>query len=351
MATIDKRVGNNGNITYRARVRVLGQTRVATFKRITDAKTWAGKIESDLSEGKYVPTRTDRSRTLAQAVDWYIDEYLPTKARNKDQANPKRHLKWWKKQLGKTRLVDLKPDLITSTRNKLLRGKTRTGEKRTTSTVNRYTVSLSHLCSVATDMEWLRENPCKKVKKLAEPKGRTRFLSDGEREALLKACKKHDNPNIYLVVVLALSTGMRSSEIRYMKWESVDLKHHRIVLPDTKNNETRTVPLVGHALDLMQQRIRRIDSPYVFAGRFSDRPATFREAWDEVVATAGLDNFRFHDCRHTAASMLAMNGATLSELSEILGHKTLAMVKRYAHLTEQHTNKIVSRMNKAMFNE
>ena len=144
---------------------------------------------------------------------------------------------------------------------------------------------------------------------------------------------------------------MRFSEIRYMKWDDVDFKNLRIVIPDTKNNETRTVPLVGHALELMREKIRRIDSPYVFTGRLSDRPAVFRDAWDDVVVTAKLDNFRFHDCRHTAASMLAMNGATLSELSEILGHKTLAMVKRYAHLTEQHTSMIVTRMNKAMFNE
>lgn len=210
-------------------------------------------------------------------------------------------------------------------------------------------VSLSHCCSVAVKMGWMRENPCSKVEKLEEPKGRTRFLSDNERDALLEACKEHGNQNIYLVVVLALSTGMRSGEIRNLKWSDVNMRHKRIVLTDTKNNETRTVPLVGHALDLMNEKVRRIDSPYVFAGRFSGRPASFRDAWDDVVVTAGLDDFRFHDCRHTAASYLAMNGATLSELSEILGHKTLAMVKRYSHLTEQHTSRIVSRMNKEMF--
>jgi integrase len=349
MATIDKRVGRNSKVTWRARVRVQGQTRVATFKRKTDATAWATSTEADLTKGKHVPTRDEMRRTVAEAVDWYIDEYLPTKRRNKDQANPKRHLEWWKEQLGNTRLVDLTPDTITTTRNKLSRGKTRSGEKRTPGTCNRYMVSLAHCCSVAVKMGWLRENPCRKVEKLEEPKGRTRFLSDDERKALLESCEEHTDKNINLVVVLALSTGMRSGEIRNLKWSDINIRHKRIVLHDTKNNETRTVPLVGHALDLMNQKVRRIDSPYVFAGRFSDRPASFREAWDEVVVTAGLDDFRFHDCRHTAASYLAMNGATLSELSEILGHKTLAMVKRYSHLTEQHTAKIVSRMNKEMF--
>lgn len=348
MATIDKRIGRSGNVTWRARVRVDGQTRIASFKRKTDATKWATSTETDLTKGKHVPTRTEMRRTVSEAVDWYIRDHLPIKPRNKDQANPERHLKWWKKELGKTRLVDLTPELITTTRNKLLHGKTRTGT-RTPATCNRYLVSLSHCCSVAVDLGWISKNPCSKVKKLSEPKGRIRFLSDDERKALLKACQEHADPNIYLVVVLALSTGMRSSEIRYLKWSDVDMQHKRIVLPDTKNNETRTVPLVGHALELMRKKVRRIDSPFVFAGRFSDRPASFRAAWDEVVKEAGIKDFRFHDCRHTAASYLAMNGATLSELSEILGHKTLAMVKRYAHFTEQHTSRIVSRMNKGMF--
>ncbi len=156
-------------------------------------------------------------------------------------------------------------------------------------------VSLSHCCSQAVKMGWMRGNPCSKVEKLEEPKGRTRFLSDDERDALLKACKEHDDKNIYLVVVLALSTGMRSGEIRNLKWSDVSMKHKRIVLTNTKNNETRTVPLVGHALDLMRQKVRRIDSPYVFTGRFKDRPASFRGAWEEVVATAELDDFRFYD--------------------------------------------------------
>jgi len=216
MATINKRVGNTGNVTWRARVRIDGQTRVATFKRKTDATKWASSTETDLIKGKHVPTPAEMRRTVSEAVDWYIGEYLPIKRRNKDQANPERHLKCWKKQLGDTRLVDLTPGLITTTRNKLLRGKTRTGT-RTPATCNRYLVSLSHCCSIAVNLGWMRENPCSKVEKLAEPRGRTRFLSDDERQELLKACAEYADPNIYLVVVLALSTGMRSSEIRNLK--------------------------------------------------------------------------------------------------------------------------------------
>ena len=138
MATIDKRVGRNNAVTWRARVRVQGQTRIATFKRKTDATSWATNTEADLNKGKHVPTRSEMRHTISEAVDWYIDDYLPSKRRNKDQANPKRHLEWWQKELGDTRLVDLTPDLITTARRKLSKGKTRAGEKRTPGTCNRY---------------------------------------------------------------------------------------------------------------------------------------------------------------------------------------------------------------------
>jgi len=94
------------------------------------------------------------------------------------------------------------------------------------------------------------------------------------------------------------------------------------------------------------QKLKPISDELVFAGRGGE-PLNIRSAWDSAVKAAKLDNFRFHDCRHTAASYLAMNGATLLELSQILGHKTLSMVKRYAHLTEQHLHNVVERMNTA----
>ena len=73
------------------------------------------------------------------------------------------------------------------------------------------------------------------------------------------------------------------------------------------------------------------------------------EAWKYAVKRAELVDFRFHDLRHTCASYLAMNGASLMEIAEVLGHKTLAMVKRYAHLSEAHTAGVVARMNAAIF--
>ena len=188
------------------------------------------------------------------------------------------------------------------------------------------------------------------VSKLEEPKGRVRFLSREERTRLLDACRK--TPDLYTIVVLALSTGARRGEILGLRWRDVELKRSVIVLHDTKNRDRRVLPLSGPALAIMQERsrVRHITTDRVFPNlRRPEAEYNIRRCWPEALEAAGIEDFRFHDLRHSAASYLAMNGATLAEISEILGHRTLAMVKRYAHLTDSHVSKVVARMNEAIF--
>jgi integrase len=142
---------------------------------------------------------------------------------------------------------------------------------------------------------------------------------------LLEACKQSKSPYLYLAVVLALSTGARKMEILTLRWQDVDLKRGVIMLHKTKNRERRALPLTGYALELMRQhgKVRRIGSDLVFAaGQDGQKPADIGLAWERAKRRAGITDFRFHDLRHTAASYLAMNGASLAEIAEILGHKT-----------------------------
>jgi integrase len=151
---------------------------------------------------------------------------------------------------------------------------------------------------------------------------------------------------------LALSTGMRAREITGLTWPRVDLQQRRILLEDTKNGERRVVPIVGHALDLLRERgkVRRLDTDLVFPGpRKPEQPVELRQAFLSALGKAGIEDFRFYDLRHSAASYLAMNGASLAEIAEVLGNKTLQMVKRYAHLSGAHTAGVVERMNAAIF--
>jgi integrase len=87
----------------------------------------------------------------------------------------------------------------------------------------------------------------------------------------------------------------------------------------------------------------------VFPGRIPGEPVNIENHWQKALKTAGIENFRFHDLRHSAASYLAMNGATLPEIAGVLGHKSLQMVGRYAHLSEAHTANVVERMNAKIF--
>lgn len=136
-----------------------------------------------------------------------------------------------------------------------------------------------------------------------------------------------------------------------IRWRDVDFQRQTITLHDTKNGELRILPLKGHALDLVQQlfEVRRLDSDFVFPSRNGKKPFDLRRAWTAALKQTDIPDFQWHDLRHSTASYLAMNGATPSEIAEVLGHKTLAMVKRYAHLSEAHTAGVVSRMNEKIF--
>ena len=351
MAAIESRRADDGSLSYRVKVRLKGHpTTTGTFQRITDAKRWAQSTEAAIREGRYFKTAEAKRHTLGDLVDRYITEVLPEKPKN--AANSRQHLIWWKSKLGAYLLADVSPALIVKYRNELLATITRRGTKMANGTVVRYMASLSHAFSLAVkDWQWVDDSPLRKVSKPKEPRGRERFLSDDERAALLQACKASTSRFLYTVVVLALSTGMRRGEIMGLRWNQIDIPRGRILLYETKNNTSRAVPLAGLALTLMSGllKVRRIDTDLVFYGEAGSKPVDLTKPWTTALGKANLTNFRFHDLRHSAASYLAMNGATTIEIAAILGHKTLQMVKRYSHLANSHTNSVVTSMNEKIF--
>ena len=145
---------------------------------------------------------------------------------------------------------------------------------------------------------------------------------------------------------------MRSGETMSLRWPQVDLKRGQATLHDTKNGSSREVPLAGHALAQLQDlaRVRRIDTDLLFPGSDPVRPVDLKKPWTAAVRKAKLVDFRFHDLRHSAASYLAMNGASTIEIAAVLGHKTLQMVKRYSHLSNSHASRVVTSMNDKIFN-
>ena len=346
MASIQRREGVRG-ITYRARVKVRGRVRMRTFNRLVDARQWASGTETALTAGRRVPNAEELRRFLGDLIDRYIEETLPLRA-HKDIVNPPRQLGWWKDRIGDVPLIDLDGDVIGKGLLALSKGKTFRGVRRGAATCNRYLSALSAALAEAVRWGWLDENPARRVRKLKEPRGRVRFLSEEERKNLLAACKADKNPDLYDYVMLALCTGARRGELMNLTWANVDLlaEPPRITFVDTKANEQRTIPTLGPAFDLLSRRakVRRIDNPHVFPGPRRGQPLRPTEPFRRAREAAGLEDFRFHDLRHTAASYLLMQGATLGELSEVLGHKTLQMVKRYVHLSDLHTESVLRRL-------
>jgi len=348
MAAIQERRAQDGTVHYRVLLRLHGHPpQSATFKRKTDAKRWAQQTEAAIREGRHFKTREAKRHTLADLVDRYLRDVLPSKPKSRKKLSAL--LTWWRREIGAYSLADVTPALIVEQRDRLLRGRTNRHARRSPATVNRHLGALSHAFTIAVrEWGWVEDNPVRKVGKLTEPTGRVRFLTDEERDRLLEACGESGNRDLYVIVVLALSTGARLGEIMALRWPDVDLARGLAILHETKNKERRALPLAGLALNLLRERSRRrrLVTDLVFPSLKNARRTVFpRRAWLDALKAAQVEDFRFHDLRHSAASYLAMSGATLAEIAAVLGHKTLAMVKRYSHLSEQHTCAVVARMN------
>lgn len=345
MANIQKRISKDGKVSYRALIRLKGAApQSATFERLTDARRWVQDTESAIRDGRHFKTSEAKRHTLADTIDRYIREVIPRKPRS--ASDQTQQLRWWIEAIGFRILADVTPAAISECRAKLL-APDENGKCRSHSTVNRYTAALSHVLTVARkEWGWLHEEPMSMVDKLKEPPGRVRFLNDDERKRLLEACKASRNPYLYPLVILALSTGLRKNEALHLRWNDVDLKHKLVRVVKTKNDQPKGVPLTGPALKLVAGLHAERKSEFVFPSPDGKRPIDIRSAWEAAVTRAAIEDFRFHDLRHSTASYLAMNGASLPEIADVLGHKSYVMVKRYAHLTPGHSAKALSSMTK-----
>lgn len=350
MQGIEKRTNKDGSFTYRARVRIKGHPSISeSFSSLTLAKKWKRDTESAIEQGRFQFSSQEKKHTLAELVDRYIESVLPTKPKN--ARNVKQHLLWWKQELGHCLLSEIKSSHIAQKRDELLSQDTFFKKPRSSTTVIRYIASLSHAFSIAVkEWGWMDENPICKINKPKLPQGRIRFLNELEKNRLLEACKQSNSSCLYPIVVLALSTGMRKGEILTLTWDDIDLDREAILLQTTKNGERRLIPLTGLSLQLIKRVNADRNSFLVFPSPNNPtQPLDIRSAWERALRKADIFNFKFHDLRHTAASYLAMNNASLIEIGALLGHKTVQMTKRYAHLSNSHLFSMTRNLNNKLF--
>jgi|ETNmetMinimDraft_23_1059889.scaffolds.fasta_scaffold54351_2 integrase len=352
MATIVERRTGDGKIRYQAKVRLKGfPPQTATFDRKTDARKWIQDTESAIRDGRHFKGTEAKRHTLSEMIERYMRDVLPSKS-DSMQRDQTTQLNWWKERIGDRLLSDITPALIAEHRDLLLKEIGPKKKKRSPSSVINYMAALSHVFTIAIrEWEWLEDSPIRNVRKPKRPRGRVRFLDKEEREQFLEVCKASHNSALYPVVVLALSTGARRMEIMNLTWGDIDFIRKRAIIHETKNDERRAIRLGEPVFKVIGeiQKVRRIDTNLLFPDETGRKPIDLRRAWDKAIKEVGIEDFRFHDLRHSAASYLAMEGASLAEISAALGHKTLQMVKRYSHLSEEHTGDVVARMNDTIF--
>lgn len=352
MAAIEKRTAKDGTVTYRVKVRLRGQpVQSASFSSLTKAKQWGTQTEAAIREGRYFQTVEAKRHTLAEAIERYARENLP-KIRTGNKRLPL--LQWWSDKLGNRTLAELTAPAINEALQALAQepSERHRDRPRAPQTIAHFRQALATVLSEAVKTwAWIEQSPMHRVPKPNLPKGRVRYLSDDERGRLLTACKASSNPDLYLAVLLALTTGGRQAETMGATWKQIDLSRATLQLEETKNGSRRALHLVAPVLELLRERakVRRIDTDLVFPSKVNPaQPVDLRTPWEAALKRADIQDFHWHDLRHTFASMAAMNGATLPELAALLGHKTLAMVQRYAHLSPAHTASLAERVASKM---
>lgn len=216
-------------------------------------------------------------------------------------------------------------------------------------TINREIGLLSAAINYARrEWEWDIPNNAERMR-LKEPEGRVRSLTVQEARKLIEEAEKATrSPHLADFIRLALNTGCRRGELLKLRWEQVDLKANLINLAaaDTKSRRRRSVPLNTEArnavLNLARYRAKHCpDAAWVFSSKDGNRQEAIRTAFKIALRNAQITNFRIHDLRHTCASWLVSAGQPLPAVRDLLGHSTVKMTERYAHLAPENVRAAV----------
>jgi len=338
MATIRKR-GNSYQIDY---FDPNGKRVRKSFDKKKDAEAELGKRVSLIAEGRYLDVKKDYKTTLKELLDKYKENY---KNQRSFQGGKDYYLKNFREYFGEdTRLDNIRYVDLESYRNKLREKPTRHGTLRAIASVNRGIACLRHVFSKAVEWEMMEQNPFTKGKALVAKANnkRFRYLTEEEIERLLV-----NSVNDYTkdIVTAVINTGMRRQEVLNLKWNQIRIGF--IYLDKTKTNESRQIPINDDLAELFRaiRKRNQLKFDYVFCDNKGRPFKQINKSFQASLKKAGIEDFRFHDLRHTFASHFVMRKGSLKDLQELLGHKTLAMTMRYAHLSQEHKKKAVNLLN------
>ena len=309
--------------SWRAQIRRKGYPILsASFDTKAEAQRWAAEIEGDMSRARFVDIREAESTTLAEALKRYQSEVSAGKKGEKQEKV--RIKKWTDSKYANKSLASVRSSDMAAYRDAELKA------GKSTATVRLDLAVISHLYTVAAK-DWGIEgltNPCRAIRMPKGSKQRERRPTSEELKTIYKLAAQM-NPELSVIIELAVETAMRRSELVMLRKDQVRVKV--AYLEDTKNGERRSVPLSSRALALLEG----LPTPIAGGRYFHLKADTISNYFPLVCEKAGITDLRLHDLRHEATSRLFERGFTLMEVASITGHKTLAMLKRYTHLSPQ----------------
>jgi len=315
MASIRKRGGK-----YHAQVRKSGYPPLTkTFSSLTTAKRWASATEADMERNLHIvlPDKT----TVGELLDRYGEDVSPL---HKSHQVEKYRLKTLQRHLGDQRVSMLSPALICKYRDTRLKVVS-------PASLKRELVVLSSVLNTAIK-EWgvnLQQNPVSMVSLPKVSRGRDRRLEMGEEEKLLSV-----SGELKRIIIIALETGMRRGEILNMKRSHIDFVRQTLLIPLTKTDTPRTIPLSSRAIKAVREQLRGSQNvfPIEETTLFSYTARGLSGAFLRLYRKHGLENLHFHDLRHEATSRFFEKGLNPVEVATITGHKDTRMLMRYTHL-------------------
>jgi len=330
MASIQK-IGRNKGYVYKVQIRRKG---FSSISRIFESKELA------LNFAKSV--ENDREKMLAFGevrnqikLDKLVDDYFYRGYQGKRPKEQRWKINYWINHIGNKNISDIN-------RYDILSGINNLPSHYKNSTINRFKAAISALLTFAVNEYDLKDNPARLVKSRPENNQRTRYLSEDERKRLLKESKNSSWDKFYLLILLALTTGARRSEITNLKWSDIDFINKTATVNQTKNGEPRVLPLTNSVINEMKSFNQEFELIF-HSPKKPDKPYDFRKQWVKLLKMADINDFTFHCIRHSTASYLAQQGVSLIEISSILGHKQIQVTMRYSHLAISNKQKLVEK--------
>ncbi|OED95195.1 tyrosine-type recombinase/integrase [Vibrio breoganii] len=330
MATVQVRKGKT-KTTYRVQY-TKGSRRVSkSFRTKKEAEKFAALmlVDEDLSQSLTNPILT--SLSFQDMVSEYLAQYT-----GRDQSAPQR-LRYWGELFNTTPVGKISRARVRQELHKLHEG-------HSNATVNRYKAALQSLYRYLLNQYDIEHNPVKGIPMLKEDNARDRFLTDDEIQRLLSACRESSWDRLYLLVLLGITTGARRGELIERRWDDMNFTSRTLSTSKTKNDDKRVLPITPQVLEELIAFREKTGFVFPHRSKLDTYLSNFDYHWRKALKKAQIENFCFHDLRHTCASILAMNGASLIEISQVLGHKSITMTQRYAHLCVGHKQTLMNRV-------